>query len=361
MTEGYPPHSPLQRSRQLVLTHGRAATSWQILHPDLSLWFPAAGDGVIGFARYHRTRIAAGEPACATARMKAVCREFEQDAVGSGEGVCYLAAEGRLVERLGGDGRHQVLPIGAQPVWEPALLAARFEDQATLRYQVNRARNKGLRVEEWPAQRFDHPALPRCLDRWLASKPLPPLGFMTDPYLLSRMDGRRLLVAEVDGAPVGYTVLSPVPAREGWLVEQIVRCGQAPNGTAESLVAAAARSAAAAGSRFITLGTSPLSRRGRRLSRRHPFWLRAGMAWMRAHGSRFYNFRGLEHFKAKFRPQAWEPVYAVVADPRLRPAALYAVMGAFTGRSPLLAGLQAVGAGAAVELQRLARRMGWRG
>ena len=149
------------------------------------------------------------------------------------------------------------------------------------------------------------------------------------------MDGRRLLVAEVDGMPVGYTVLSPVPARAGWLVEQIVRCDGAPNGTAESLVAAAARRAADTGGRFITLGTSPLSRRGRRLSRRHPLWLRAGMAWMRAHGSRFYNFRGLEHFKAKFRPQAWEPVYAVVADPRLRPTALYAVMGAFTGRSPL--------------------------
>jgi phosphatidylglycerol lysyltransferase len=265
------------------------------------------------------------------------------------------------VKRLGGDERHQVLPIGAQPVWLPDALTARFEENASLRYQVNRAHNKGVRVEEWPPERFGHPALPGCLERWLATKPLPPLGFMTDPYLLRRMDGRRLLVAEVDGAPVGYTVLSPIPAREGWLVEQIVRCDSAPNGTAESLVAAAAHSTAATGGRFITLGTSPLSRRGQPLSHNHPLWLRAGMGWMRAHGSRFYNFRGLENFKAKFRPQAWEPVYAVVADPRLRPAALYAVMGVFTGRSPLLAGIQAIGAGAAVELQRLAGRMGWKG
>jgi len=358
MTEGQPQHNPSQRTRQLLLNHGRASTCWQILHPDLSLWFTAAGDGVVGFARYGRTRIAAGEPVCAVERLPAVCREFEQDAARSGERVCYLAAEGSLVERLGRDGRYQVLPIGAQPVWEPALLAARFEDKATLRYQVNRARNKGLRVDEWPPERFAHPALPRCLERWLATKPLPPLGFMTDPYLLPRMDGRRLLVAEVDDTPVGYCVLSPVPARAGWLVEQIVRCDGAPNGTAESLVAGAARSTAAAGSRFITLGTSPLSRRGQRLSRRHPFWLRAGMGWMRAHGSRFYNFRGLEHFKAKFRPQAWEPVYAVSADPRLRPATLYAVMGAFTGRSPLWAGLQAIVDGAAVEWQRLVGHIG---
>jgi phosphatidylglycerol lysyltransferase len=338
-----------------VRAHGRAATCWQVLHPDLTLWFPAAGDGVIGFAAYRRTRVVAGEPVCALDRLAAVCREFEQEAARSGEGVCYLAAEQRLVERLGGDGRHQVLPLGAQPVWSPSVLASRFQEKATLRYQVNRARNKGLAVAEWPPPRFDHPALPRCLERWLATKPLPPLGFMTDPYLLPYMDGRRLVVAEAGGLPLGYAVLSPVPARAGWLVEQIVRCDGAPNGTAESLVAAAARIAADSGSRFLTLGTSPLSRRGGRLSRRHPLWLRAGMGWMRAHGSRFYNFRGLEHFKAKFRPEAWEPVYAVTAAPRFHPTTLYAVMGAFAGRSPLLAGAQALGAGLAVEMKRLGK------
>jgi phosphatidylglycerol lysyltransferase len=137
-------------------------------------------------------------------------------------------------------------------------------------------------------------------------------------------------------------------------VEQIVRCGGAPNGTAESLVAAAAHDVAAEDSRFITLGTSPLSRRGEQLSSRHPLWLRVITGWMRAHGTRFYNFRGLEHFKAKFHPQAWEPVFAVAVEPRLRMGTLYAAMGAFTGRSPIVAGMQAVGGGLRSELQRLA-------
>jgi lysylphosphatidylglycerol synthetase-like protein (DUF2156 family) len=111
---------------------------------------------------------------------------------------------------------------------------------------------------------------------------------------------------------------------------------------------------AAEDSRFITLGTSPLSRRGERFSSRHPLWLRVMAGWMRAHGTRFYNFRGLEHFKAKFRPQFWEPVFAVAAEDRLRLGTLYAVMGAFTGRSPLLAGLQAVASGLVTEIRRMA-------
>jgi phosphatidylglycerol lysyltransferase len=344
-----------RRAQRLVRAHGRAATCWQILLPELSRWFSGAGDGVIGFATYRRTRVVAGEPVCPLDRLTAICRDFEQDAARVGERVCYLAAEDRLVKQLGRDGRHPALPIGAQPVWSPAALARRFQKDAALRYQVNRARNKGIDVVAWPPERFDDPALQRCLLSWLAGKPLPPLGFMTDPYLLARMDGRLLLVAKGEAGPAGYAVLSPVPARQGWLAEQIVRCTGAPNGTAESLVAAAAQYTSALGGRFLTLGASPLSRRGERLSRRHPLWLRGGMGWLRAHGSRFYNFRGLEHFKAKFRPEAWEPVYVVVADHRFRPSTLYAVMGVFTKRSPLLAGLQALVAGVAVEMKRFGR------
>ncbi|MGD9250540.1 MAG: hypothetical protein PVG19_04925, partial [Desulfobacterales bacterium] len=65
-----------------------------------------------------------------------------------------------------------------------------------------------------------------------------------------------------------------------------------------------------------------------------------------------YNFRGLEHFKAKFRPQAWEPVFAVAAEPRIRPATLYAVMGAFTGRSPLEAVVRTATDGLIAEFRR---------
>ncbi len=45
---------------------------------------------------------------------------------------------------------------------------------------------------------------------------------MTDFYLLSHLENRRLWVAEKAGGPVSDAVLSPVPARHGGLVEQIV-------------------------------------------------------------------------------------------------------------------------------------------
>jgi len=52
-------------------------------------------------------------------------------------------------------------------------------------------------VEEWPAsQAQDHPGLQRCLEEWLATRPLPTLHFLTEPVGLNRLADRRLFVAQ---------------------------------------------------------------------------------------------------------------------------------------------------------------------
>ena len=58
------------------------------------------------------------------------------------------------------------------------------------------------------------------------------------------------------------------------------------------------------------------------------------MRWLRAHGRRFYNFRGLESFKAFFEPAEWEPIYIGTRGPRLTLADLRAIAGVFGGGSP---------------------------
>ena len=49
----------------------------------------------------------------------------------------------------------------------------------------------------------------------------------------------------------------PIYARQGWLVEDLLRDVGAPNGTAEALVDKAMRRFAEAGSRYATLGLAP--------------------------------------------------------------------------------------------------------
>jgi phosphatidylglycerol lysyltransferase len=166
---------------------------------------------------------------------------------------------------------------------------------------------------------------------------LPPLHFLVEPETLTLLDDRRVFVATMRSEVVGFVVLSPIPVRNGWLTEQFVRGHRAPNGTVELMMDFAVRAVAADGSTYVTMGLVPLSRQGAPAQDENPLWLRFLTTWVRAHGRRFYNFGGLEAFKAKFRPMYWEPIYAISNERRFSFRTLYAIAAAFTKTSPLAA------------------------
>jgi phosphatidylglycerol lysyltransferase len=264
-----------------------------------------------------------------------VVGEFEADAKSSGERVCYFAAESRLEEVLGESDRHSKFLLGAQPSWHPAAWPKIVAAQKSLRAQINRARNKGVTVEEWPREKaHDHPLLRRCLKQWLDSKGLPPLHFMVEPDTLCRLEDRRIFVGTRGGEVVGFVLLSPVAKRNGWLFEQFPHMPGAPNGTVELMIDTAMRAIAADGAEYATLGLSPLSTRADVAPFDNPLWLKFALAWMRKHGRRFYNFDGLDAFKAKLRPEKWEPVFAVSNEKKVSLRALYAIASAFSGHAP---------------------------
>jgi phosphatidylglycerol lysyltransferase len=328
----------LARARELVLRHGWLATAYQILNPGLKLWFSPTGDAVAGYASWGRVRVAAGAPICALEDLQAAAEAFEADARAEGMSVCYFAAGARLEGILRRESGYAKVLLGAQPVWDPAAWKGILAGRPSLRAQLSRARNKGVTVSEWPRERAEgSPELRRCLREWLARRRMPPMHFLVEPETLGRLWDRRVFAAEQGGRVVGFLMASPVPRREGWLVEQIVRARAAPNGTAELLVDAAFRTAAQEGLRYFTLGLSPLSaavHEAAAAESEGPWWLELVFRWLRLHGGRFYNFRGLETFKAKFSPSEWEPIYAICNRPAFTPRVLLAIAAVFGGISP---------------------------
>ena len=364
MTRAVPPRTPeaLERARELVLRHGWNATAYQILNPGISLWFPEANDAVVGYSTRAGVRVVAGAPVCLATRLLAVAHEFEREAAAAGERVCYFGAGTRLESALRTGPRRSTVLLGAQPVWDPAHWADIVASRSSLRAQLNRARNKGVRVSEWPAARAtDSPELQRCLAEWLSTRGLPPLHFLVEPDTLSALADRRVFVAVRDGTPVGYLVASPVPQRQGWLVEQIIRAHGAANGTNELMVDAAMRALAASGADYVTLGLAPLSTRARYSEEGrvpHPLWLRVVLAWTRLHGRRFYNFDGLDAFKAKLKPDDWEPIFAISIERRFSVRTLYAIAAAFSAGSPVLLVARALWGAAGHEVRTLRARLG---
>jgi phosphatidylglycerol lysyltransferase len=152
--------------------------------------------------------------------------------------------------------------------------------------------------------------------------------------------------------PVGYLIATPIPQRNGWLIEQSVRRCSAPNGTMELLVDAAMTRFAQERYTYLTLGMAPLTQRvtdGTRM----PLWLRIVLHWARSHGGRFYNFEGLDSFKAKFKPEEWEPLFVLSQEPQVSPQTLMAILGAFSDGSLYKTATRALTLAVRQELARL--------
>jgi phosphatidylglycerol lysyltransferase len=322
--------------RDVVLRFGWNSTCYQLLNPGFQYWISRDGDAVVGYVEYASTRIVGGSPVCAFERLPDVVNEFESDSTALGLRVCYFAGEARLESVIARRSGYPIIQLGAQPVWKPATLLENINRKPSLRGQVNRALNKGLIVEEWSANRATrNPALEKLLNEWLSTRGLPSLHFLVEPETLSSLDDRRMFVALDSKQALGFLNASPIPERNGWLVEQFVRGSSAPNGTVELMLHHAAEIFAEEGYDYLTLGLSPLTQQAQTSLHGASPIIRFLLRWARAHGKRFYDFEGLEFFKTKFQPEYWEPIYAISNEPTFSLRTLYAVACAFTSGHPI--------------------------
>jgi lysylphosphatidylglycerol synthetase-like protein (DUF2156 family) len=242
---------------------------------------------------------------------------------------------GPILQALDPGGTRGRWHVGDLPVFNLAHWASARGFPVGIRLQARRARNRGVSVRHLPIPPADAAPLWSCLRAWLREKPLPPLGFVTNPWLLDPWPEEGVFVAEreVDGKRrvEGFLVASRVLFGNMLRVDAVGRDPGAPNGCSELLIAEAFRHAATRGIAQATTGLAPLARRSGvprgGLSER--MLARLGNTGLG------YSFAGLEAFKAKFEPDAWEPLYAVAPGRRFRSRDVLAVIRAFTGGSLL--------------------------
>jgi phosphatidylglycerol lysyltransferase len=194
---------------------------------------------------------------------------------------------------------------------EAVVPLAPFSLQGGARRQLRQTRHQleraGARFEWVPAARVAEllPALKQVSDDWLATKHTAEkrfsVGFFQPDYLcrlpcaLVRMDDRIIAFANV-----------LMSADHSELSIDLMRYSQAaPRGAMDFLFVELMLWGQREGYQHFNLGLAPLA--GLQTHPLAPAWHRAGDLLYR-HGEHFYNFEGLQAYKAKFAPR-WRPKY----------------------------------------------------
>jgi phosphatidylglycerol lysyltransferase len=248
--------SPL-RVRDLVLELGTDAMSFLAVESGMKHWLVDDG-GTVACVAYVDTRTAwvaaCGPLARATDRAR-VALQFVEAARAHGRRACFFATGALASERL------SHLLIGEQPVFRPADWLRELPRHRRLREQLRRARAKGVRVrrlddtelgEASPVRR----ELDRLATEWLSGRHLEPMGFLVAVEPFHHPEEHRYFIAEHRGRIAGFLSAVPIGPRRAWLIEDVFRSRDAPNGTTETLIHALMRHVADA--EYVTAGLVPL-------------------------------------------------------------------------------------------------------
>lgn len=339
---------PVDATRKRVLAalrnHGWNATSFQVLGQGFRYWFAEDGSPV-AYVDTGSAWVAAGAPIAPEAALGAAALEFVAAARRAGRRAVFFGTEQRAA-RLPG---FSSLLVGEQPIWDPRDFERVVASTPSLREQLRRARAKGVSVtrieaaevtaEEAPLRR----AVEALVTRWLATRPMPPMGFLVHVEPFSFAAERRWFVARRGEDLVGFAAVVPVFARQGWFVEDLVRAVDAPNGTTEALVEAAMHDAAALGSDYVTLGLAPLAGE-----------VPPALRFASRLGSALYDFSGIQAFKAKFRPREWVPIHLTYPPEQSAHVAVLDALAAFARDGLLRFGVEALLRGPSIVVRVLA-------
>ena len=297
---------------RLQMLYGYNAHSLVSIAPGAEMWSTPDIDGGIIYGEFGHVWLAAGDPLAPPEEAAELARQFAAFARRRNRVVAFVPASAQFARTVA-PSDFSAVKVGAAPYFDLQNWNPRGDCAKNLRAGVNQARRSGVEFEVVTdlSAAFKGETAQVCM-RWLGSRTAATtFGWLValDPFM--HADYKRYFGARVNGQLVGFLGASPIPARKGWYLEDVISEPNAPQGTATLLVVEALKHLKQEGAALATLGTAPLATDGANdIPSEHRVAARTlDMASRRLGG--FYNFEGLRRFKGKFVPSWWESEYAL--------------------------------------------------
>lgn len=323
--------------------HGYNAHALVGITSGTRLWTSTDTDGAIAYNEFGKVWLVPGDPLASFENLAQLSDSFLKKARAEGRVVGFMPATQQFARFSSGLGL-RAIKIGSAPYFDLATWAPRGDRAKKARAGVNQARRAGVRVTH--AVNVDEQLVREtaCLCKsWLTTRRSAiRFEWLFTVDLFQHKERKKYFTArDSAGKLVGFLAASPIPARDGWYLEDVLRSKDAPNGTTDLLVVEVLNSLKRDGAKLATLGTTLMANEGVADPDVHISRVLSKLAWSVAGCfSIFYNFDGVRRFKAKFAPSWWESEYVlmsnnVTAPPRVLGAVIHAIVPA--GPSYLIA------------------------
>ena len=299
------------------------------------------GRGGICYVERGNVWLVTGEPLAAEGDLCEITKKFIDYARQNRKLVVILPTSERFARAVAGQ-NYRIHKIATSPYFDLQKWDPKGNPAKGLRLGINRARRGGICVERisdiTPAFRRE---VGELCETWLGGRSAGvSFGWLFRLAPFQNADAKRYFASrDAEGQLVGLLAASPIPARDGWYLEDVLRRADAPTGTADLLVFEALRGLAAEGAKLATLGTVPLSEIGGDELSSKGYLLDPILNFTRRNLKPIYNIEGLRCFKSKFVPSWWENEYVVVSPgflqaPRTGLAILRVIFGECMPRIP---------------------------
>lgn len=300
---------------RLQSAHGYNAHSLVSITPGALTWTMPGVDGAIIYGKFGRVWLAAGDPLGRPEDIKSLAQGFMSAAAKARRIAAFVPVTERFA-RVGVQLGLTAIKIGAAPYFDLANWEPHGNSAKKMRAGVNRAHRAGVSIERIASfdENLRKETAELCL-KWLSHRRAETtFGWLLalDPFL--NAERKQVFAArDANDRLVGLLAASPIPVRDGWYLEDVLRADDAPPGTSDLLVFETLQQLKAQGATMATLGTAPLATDGvdELSTHDHPVVERAIRIASKPL-SAFYNFEGLRRFKSKFVASRWESEYALV-------------------------------------------------